>query len=201
MPSFEYGGKHVNFLGAYRRSYECINEGRFYEQPFLEYIRGLGLRGTYLDVGTNIGNHAMYFSMFSAADKVIGFEPVPDWRERALRNLAANNCDVEVRQTGLLDKPAELVFNPYGTAYTLHCSTLDELLPDTTDVTFVKMDIEGSEPKAMIGGRKFFLRNRPLLFAEVLDGMDDINAAAEAIGYRYTGFRFPKSHMYEFRPD
>ena len=178
MPSFEYGGKHVNFLGAYRRSYECINEGRFYEQPFLEYIRGLGLRGTYLDVGTNIGNHAMYFSMFCAADKVIGFEPVPDWRERALRNLAANNCDVEVRQTGLLDKPAELVFNPYGTAYTLHCSTLDEQLPDTTDVTFVKMDIEGSEPKAMIGGRKFFLRNRPLLFAEVLDGMDDIIAAA-----------------------
>ena len=200
MPSFEYGGRLVRFLGSYRRSYECINEGRFYEQPFLEYVRGLGLQGTYLDVGTNIGNHAMYFSMFCAAEKVIGFEPVADWRARALRNLEANNCDVEVRPIGLLDEPAELVFNPYGTPYTLQCSTLDEQFPDIAGVTFVKMDIEGSEPKAMRGGREFFLRNRPLLFAEVLDEMDDINAAAEVIGYRYTGFRFPRSHMYEFKP-
>ncbi len=200
MPVFEYCGKSVQFLGNYRRAYDCINEGRFYEQPFLEYVRSLGLGGTYLDIGTNIGNHAMYFSLFCKAERVIGFEPMTAWRERALRNLAANGCDVEVKPFGLLDRSTELVFNPYGTEYVLQCTTLDQALPDASGVTFVKMDIEGSEPKAMLGGRDLFARNKPLLFAEVLEGMEEITAAAEAIGYRYTGFQFPRSHLYEFKP-
>lgn len=200
MPTFEYSGKSIEFVGCYTRSYDCINKGRFYEQPFLEYVRELGLTGTYLDIGTNIGNHAMYFSMFCKADKVIGFEPMAAWRERALRNLAANRCDVEVKPFGLLDTPAELAFNPYGTEYILECTTLDLAMPDVSGVSFVKMDIEGSEPKAMLGGREFFARNKPLIFAEVLNDMDEINDAAQAIGYRYTGCRFPSSHLYEFKP-
>ena len=200
MPVFEYRGRRVEFLGAYRRSYECINQGRFYEQPFLEYIAGLGLEGTYLDIGTNIANHAIYFSAFCKAEQVIGFEPMESWRERAIRNVEANHCDVKIYPVGLLDRDTDITFNPYGTPFTLTCTTLDALLPDLTGVTFVKMDIEGSEPKAMLGGREFFRRNKPLLFAEVLGDMDEINEAAAAIGYRHTGFRFPGSQMFEFRP-
>src|SRR5690606_12205195 len=82
MPTFEYAGKRVEFVGTYSGAYACINEGRFYECPFLEHVRTLDLAGTYLDIGTNIGNHALFFSMFCRSDEVIGFEPVAQWRAR-----------------------------------------------------------------------------------------------------------------------
>ena len=72
---FRYEGQDVYWVGNYTGSFGVINQGRFYEQPFLEAVRGLGLRGTYLDIGTNVGTHVVYFGLF-CADRVIGFEPV-----------------------------------------------------------------------------------------------------------------------------
>lgn len=186
MHTVRYAGKLARFAGDYTGSYACITRGQFYEQPLLEYIRGLDLRGTYLDIGTNIGNHALFFAMFCPSDRVIGFEPVAPWRARALQNLAANGCEgkVEVMPVGLLDAPATLEFNPYGTPYLLDCTTLDDALPDVEGVSFVKMDIEGSEPRALLGGRRFFKRNRPLIVAECLGSTDELESAARVIGYR-----------------
>lgn len=204
MPSFDYAGKRVEFTREYAGGYDCINKGWFYELTFLEHVRAKNLRGTYLDIGTNIGNHAVYFAMFCPSDRVIGFEPMGAWRARALSNIAANDCNdkVIVHPVGLLDQPAQLEFKPYGTAYTLECTTLDDVLADVSDVSFVKMDIEGSEPKALLGGREFFKRNQPLIYAEVLDDAVEVLAAAGEIGYRHSGlvFRQGCSPMYELVP-
>lgn len=203
VPSFDYSGKHVTFTGRYTGSYDCINNGRFYEQPFLEHVRSLGIGGTYLDIGTNIGNHAVYFALFCPSRRVIGFEPVEPWRIRAESNIAANGCEgkVEIVPRGLLDAPRELVFKPYSTAYTLDCTTLDLALPDLNDVGVIKMDIEGSEPDALRGGREFFRRNRPVIFAECLGDTSELLAAASAIGYAQAGmFLEGASPMMELRP-
>lgn len=202
MPTIEYEGRTVVFGGTYTGSYDCLNHGRFYEQPFLEHVRSLGLRGTYMDIGTNIGNHAMYFALFCQSDRVIGFEPVPHWRARALSNLAENGCasKVDVNPFGLLDKPCVLDFKPYDTTFHLNCKTLDDAFPTLSGVGFAKMDIEGSEPKAMLGGKEFFRRNRPLIFAEVLGDPAELLAAADAIGYRHSGVIFPGTPMYELVP-
>jgi FkbM family methyltransferase len=204
MPGFRYQGRDVRWVGDYTGSFSVINEGRFYEQPFLEAVQALGLRGTYLDIGTNVGTHAVYFGLF-CADRVIGFEPVARWRAHALRNLEANGLldRVEVMPFGLLDMEAAIPFDMAGPGTVLQCRPLDDVLPDLSGVTFVKMDIEGSEPKALRGGREFFRRNRPVVAAEVLGSPDDLAAAAESIGYRLTGHIFPStpgSPMYELRP-
>ncbi len=206
MPVFDLHGKRVEFTGDYAGSYDCINKGRFYEFPFLETVRGMALQGIYLDVGTNVGNHAVYFAMFCEATKVIGFEPMARWRARALDNIRANGCEhrVQVFPDGLLDRPGTLDFNPHGSVYRLDCKTLDILLPEVEGVVFVKMDIEGSEPKALLGGKEFFRRNRPVIAAEVLGSTDELAAAAETIGYRMTGRVFPStpgSPMYELLPE
>jgi FkbM family methyltransferase len=204
MPNFEYQGKHVEFAGRYTGSYDCINQGKFYEQPFLEYVRSLKLGGTYLDIGTNIGNHALYFAMFCDTQKVIGFEPMASWRERALANLRANGMEakVDIAPFGLSDRREQLRFNPYGTEYLLQCLPLDAYLPDLAGVTFVKMDIEGSEPKALLGGREFFRRNRPVIFAEALGDPGSLLKAAALIGYRHSGKTMGgnSSPMYELLP-
>lgn len=205
MHAVSYAGRPARFAGDYTGSYACITQGRFYEEPLLDYIRGLDLRGTYLDIGTNIGNHALFFAMFCPSDRVIGFEPVPHWRAMALRNLAANGCEgkAEIMPVGLLDSPATLEFNPYGTQYLLECTTLDEALPELEGVAFVKMDIEGSEPRALLGGRRFFALNRPVIVAECLGDTAELECAAHAIGYRL-GPRLLEagsSPMFELRPD
>ena len=184
MAIVDYAGVRVRFTGDYAGSYECINHGRFYELPLLERIRDLRLPGTYLDVGTNIGNHALYFGLFCASERVIGFEPVPHWRARALANVAANDCwHVDVRPFGLADVAGPVM---YATAYALDCLTLDEALPQVAGVTVIKMDIEGCEPRALRGGRAFFRRNRPVIYAECLGAVDDLLAAATDIGYRHS---------------
>lgn len=43
----------------------------FYENDFLCYINTLGIEGTYLDIGTNIGNHLVYLGLFTSAEKVL----------------------------------------------------------------------------------------------------------------------------------
>lgn len=205
MPQVMFDGTPVTFTGEYTGGYDCINQGRFYETPFLEHIRSLDLRGTYLDIGTNIGNHLLFFAMFCPSDRVIGFEPMPHWRARAVSNIEANGIQDKVRLIpyGLSDRAEEISFNPYGTEHWLECATMDSFLGDVSGVAFVKMDIEGSEPKALLGGREFFKRNRPVIAAEVLGSTDALISAAEAIGYRLTGNIFPStpgSPMYELLP-
>lgn len=202
MPQFKYLGEHVRFVGDYSGGYECINNGDFYEKGFLEHIRSMGLRGVYLDIGTNIGNHLLYFAKFCPSERVIGFEPVAHWRARAWANIEANQCQgkVEVRPHGLLDVRTQLEFNPYGTPYVLDCLTLDEAVGDLKGVSFVKMDIEGSEPRALLGAKAFFRNNRPLLFAECMGNPDSLLAAAGQIGYAHTGVVFPGTPMLEFKP-
>jgi hypothetical protein len=39
-----------------------IRRGRWYEDGMLAYIHELGVGGSYLDVGANIGNHALYLA-------------------------------------------------------------------------------------------------------------------------------------------
>lgn len=205
MPSFQYEGQDVHWVGNYTGSFGVIHQGLFYEQPFLEAVRSLGLRGTYLDIGSNVGTHAVYFGLF-CADRVIGFEPVDRWRKHAQMNVEANGLSgtVEIRGEGLLDADKVILFDIAGPGTLLHCRALDDVLPDLGGVTFVKMDIEGSEPKALLGGREFFQRNRPVIAAEVLGSTDELAAAAEAIGYRLTGNIFPStpgSPMYELGPE
>lgn len=190
MPIVNYEGTNVIFTGAYKGSYNCINKGKFYEQTFLEFVRSYEISGIYLDIGTNIGNHALFFSLFCRSTRVIGFEPVPQWRKRAIDNIAANRCNVEVLPIGLLDIRQKLEFTPYETTHILNCMPLDEVLPDITKVGFVKMDIEGSEPRALLGGRAFFKRNRPVIFAECLGTTDDLFSAAALIGYQPSGLIF-----------
>lgn len=204
MPAFTYDGRQVEWVGNYTGSFGVINDGRFYEQPFLEEVRALGLGGTFLDVGTNVGTHAVYFGLF-CAERVVGFEPVPRWRDHALRNLAANDLlgRVKVMPFGLLDAEAAIPFDQAGAGTMLECKRLDDVLPELSGVTFVKMDIEGCEPKALLGGREFFRRNRPVIAAEVLGSPDALLASAQSIGYRHSGRIFtstPSSPMYELVP-
>ena len=54
-------------------------KGVFYEKAELEQIKQhLPLRGTFVDIGANIGNHSLFVAAFMSPARIIPFEPNPD---------------------------------------------------------------------------------------------------------------------------
>ncbi|MGI6740049.1 MAG: FkbM family methyltransferase [Brevefilum sp.] len=63
----------------------------FYDIQTLEKIRSLNLKGTYIDIGANIGNHSIYFVNECRAMSVIAIEANRNLIHILQANLFANN--------------------------------------------------------------------------------------------------------------
>lgn len=77
---------------------------------------------------------------------------------------------IHIIQSAVGSKREVVTFNATGTAgsyigegsYQVQCASLDELL-DGIKPTFIKMDIEGAEPDALLGARQIIEKNTPVL--------------------------------------
>ena len=148
--------------------------------------------GTILDVGAHDGAFSLPFSALPGA-RVIAFEPLP----AAFVRLRAAFGDpmpahVELRQDALGDRDGEAVLTlpvldgvpqeqwastakgGYGAlgearvAERRHSVTLRRLDGfGLTDLTAVKLDVEGAEYEVLRGGRETLLRCRPVLSVEI----------------------------------
>jgi FkbM family methyltransferase len=150
---------------------------RFFAQP----------GATFVDVGANIGYHAVSVASACAGARVICFEPNPFVRADLVRNVALNpDVSIEVRDCALGDRTgtvelhaqtrraynrgASSVFRNYnvGARYqkiAVELRTLDEELADTR-VDLIKIDTEGFESAVLRGARKLIARCRPVVVFE-----------------------------------
>ena len=200
MITFSYREKEVSFpnVGKMYRSY--FDRNQFYEHDFLEYIDNLQLEGTYLDVGCNIGNHLLYFSQFTKAEKVIGFEPLPQYVKLIEETIRLNDIGHKARvqsfaasnETG----PFQLTFN--NRSYSVLADRIDNLRLE--DVRLAKFDVEGMEPQAIDGARETLQRCRPIVFVEAntAEEFDNVSATLADLDYVHTGNVFNASPTYEF---
>ena len=69
--------------------------GSFYELPMLDYIRNHNIQGIYVDAGSNIGNHAVFFAKY-CTDKVIAIEPVPSNYKILQDNITINQLEERI---------------------------------------------------------------------------------------------------------
>ncbi|MPS49691.1 FkbM family methyltransferase [Methylobacillus sp.] len=138
---------------------------------------------TSLDIGANIGNHALVIADYSR--HLIGFEPV-DFIFQVLKvNVEQNNVkNAEVVNVGLSDVDQEMeIFIPdnanlgssslevmEGDGQRLKVRTLigDEYLAQrqVNQVDFIKMDVEGHEVPALKGLKHTIQQHQPLLLLE-----------------------------------
>jgi FkbM family methyltransferase len=123
---------------------------------------GFDLRsGVVVDIGTYIGDSAIYFAK-QGAKHVEAFEPVPQLHELACKNVKKNNYadKVEVRNIAVSDKKRidTVNVNPYFPSLssmvqknnlTYPCSVrtkpLSDIIAELNDVALLKMDCEGLE--------------------------------------------------------
>lgn len=176
----------------------------FYEAGLLEAVRALD-PSVVVDVGANIGNHAVYFAKIIGA-RVHAFEPNPAAYVLLRKNLVENGVEGRVRALAcalgaragrgrvipgdadnLGSARVEASLSSDGDTEIV---TLDECLRDEPGpVDVLKIDVEGMETDVLAGAHETLSRWHPHLFAEALD-----EAAARALadalspyGYRRIG--------------
>jgi FkbM family methyltransferase len=107
-------------------------------------------------------------------NKVIAIEPDPE-NCKALKNRVSSlpsavGRRIQIIQSAVGSTHKMVSFNATGTpgsavgqgSYQIPCTPLDDLLKDVHP-TFIKMDIEGAEPDALLGARNIIQENEPVL--------------------------------------
>lgn len=130
---------------------------------------------TVVDVGANIADSAIYFSL-SGAKKIIGIEPVPKNYELAQKNIKFNNLsnNISVILAGCYNRRGETNIDPsysngaYSTLNDFKAGskialiTLKDILAGYTlasdDSIILKMDCEGCEYESILSADKITLQ-------------------------------------------
>jgi FkbM family methyltransferase len=159
-------------------------EGLFYEQEELEMISPfLRADRAFVDIGANVGNHAIFVAMLRRSSKVIVFEPNPAAIGILRINLLLNRCDnVDTRFLGValggasgrvrvVDDPRPNNLGGAGVATApagdVPLMAADSLLAGES-VGFIKVDVEGLELEVLAGLEQTIQRWRPVMFVEVM---------------------------------
>lgn len=190
-------------------SIEIMVNGRYDDAQlaYLEKLLGPRLSDNIvLDVGANIGNHAVAFA--DVAKKVIAFEPHPR-TVQLLRFNTAHLSNVEIIEKGASDSrgalPAISPIANFGASsitnrapgpgefsWICNVDRLDELLANERGkrIGMIKIDVEGHEPNVIRGARKILEANHPIvLFEQNIDAVT--NGSSESFDLlRDMGYRF-----------
>jgi FkbM family methyltransferase len=168
----------------YRR--RIAEEARGGEPELAALDRLVQRGGTAVDIGANQGVFA--FALAAVAQRVVCFEPNPDYARFARRMLRGR---AEVHALALADKPGRgtfyvphaddgMVLHLAGSLKRTHAQfrtietreveirTLDAFA--LADVRFIKADVEGSEREVLEGARATIARERPAILLELLSG-------------------------------
>ena len=145
---------------------------------------------TFIDIGSNHGNYTLISSCIIGC-KTISVEPVKSTFNRLKMNLNLNKVDnVILRQVGISDKEGKLMFSSNlgernkvienktdQSLETVNVITLDKLLYRETDISMIKIDVEGYEKQVLLGGIKS-LQNKNLNVIQI-----ELNNANSFYGY------------------
>lgn len=181
--------KRGNFLNAFEGdsiTTEIQRKGE-YDSNTLDSLRdilGNIQPQTSLDVGANIGNHALVIAQYSK--NLLAFEPVEFIYDVLQSNIDQNhlksvialnlglsneelNRDIFIPQNGNLGCSSLEAVNGEGTLLQIKTIIGDSYLQEhhaNKQIDFIKMDVEGHEAAALMGLESTIQRHQPLLLIE-----------------------------------
>lgn len=205
---FETVRDDVRFAGNLKSliDREVYLHGAYEKQEIALFHAHAKRRGTIIDVGANIGNHALAFARHF--DRVISFEPNPEIWPAIERNIAINPwANIELRKVGLGDEAADMPIFTNGNhgmstfvpgeldvakSVSARISVGDEELAGIA-VDALKIDVQGFEPNALRGLRRTIEANRPLIWVEISEMKmrpSTVSALAELIPVPFRLLRY-----------
>ncbi|HWE30760.1 MAG TPA: FkbM family methyltransferase [Polyangia bacterium] len=190
---------------------------RAWEPHIRDLIRfHLPARGVFVDVGANIGYHALSIACAFADARVLAFEPNPCVRAQLVVNRRLSRADnVDVFDCALGAAPGRTRFYAQGAAdynrgrsslqrnadlgaridaIDVECRTLDDVIGDGR-VDIVKLDTQGTELAVLAGARRLIARFSPLIVLEFeAEYQGDARAAYRALESELAGYQLWRIH-------
>ena len=225
-------GLHRHFeterIGNFKVTYEpsTVIGGKLYVGEQFEKTeidiacQHINSESTVLDIGANIGIHALNFSAVAKDGLVIACEPQPKTFKILEKNISQNNIgNIVPLNVAIADVAKIATFyvasdNAYSSLIDtgrkainekikVLCTTIDGLLGEIK-VDFVKIDVEGLELSVLRSMSGLIQRNHPIIFCEIYKGNVDANNPHETISYLenmgYSVSRIINGVMVEFCP-
>lgn len=182
-----------------------IAQNRIWEPHVTHALKSL-LRpdATFIDIGANIG----YFTLLAAScvgteGRVIAFEPNPNNCDLLTRSIEANGFrNIQVHRYAVAEYAGAFVLLtdfPESNGHIISCLraigqtgknlhvvgsvVLDEFLANIERIDVVKLDIEGAEPKAVLGMRQLLASHRPILITEFNPTAIEQTSQVPAVSY------------------
>jgi FkbM family methyltransferase len=181
-------GHRVRFDPGTDIGMHLLLRGRFEPEAIARCAAYVRADGVILDIGANIGVHAVQFADLVPEGKVVCFEPARATFEYLLRNVARLENVVPIN-AALSDAPGLLSFfvaadNAYSSLKdtqrkpilrreTVACFRADDLLVPLLEgarIDLVKIDVEGFERQVLEGMQAILARHRPVVFCEIFGG-------------------------------
>lgn len=162
-----------------------------------------------VDVGANFGYYSLLCSsLVGERGHVLAFEPSARFRNRLDEHIKMNNLhNITVVDRGLSDKEEELSLFLGGDSASFHwvgnseplgaervtLTTLDKFvrMHGLTRLDFVKVDIDGHEPRFLDGARETLMTYRPIILIEFMQlalmkagsSVEDLAERLQGMGY------------------
>jgi len=160
-----------------------------------------------LDIGANIGNHSVFFANFFS--NIYSFEPYPDsyyllkFNSKNFNNIKTFNfgaSDVDENQYMYISSDTTMSRNTlfsdrveakkieqiHPKKIKVKLKNLDNLLKENKvkKISFIKIDIEGYEYKALIGLKNTIINDSPIIVLEQwTDAFDEIKKTTKSIDF------------------
>lgn len=184
--SFRKNGKEILFYLPYKGDdiqQTIITKSNFYEHSQLGSIKKyIPKNAVILDIGANIGNHAVYFGKILDAKKIYCFEPQKGVFKILQKNVSLNKLDFKIQlfNIGLGSKNSKAKIRFDGTK--IHNCGRTSIENDSSGniilrkldslkikekIDFIKIDTEGFEKEVLIGAKNSIERDHPLLWIEI----------------------------------
>lgn len=180
-------------------------ENDFFEAEILDYLATHhNKQRVVIDVGANIGNHSVYFARFLDYGFIVSMEPMPENYALLRRNMEPYNY-IALIQCAASDHTgdAKMFLNSvnYGASFIdtegpveVKTLTIDRMM--LSDVTLIKIDVEGHEPQVIEGANETIARNQPIILIE-----DWEQSYSELLPDNYELYHaWDKHHTYLFGP-
>jgi FkbM family methyltransferase len=206
-----------------------VDTDDFFERDILDgllpYIQSDGI---ILDIGANIGNHAIFWAMCNGARKIYCFEPIQRTYGNLIRNIKINLLEGVIfpYNMALGDRhcsgeiAAHYATNTGGTSIkATHESRLSSLRIERLDdidfgcdrICFCKIDVEGFELQTLAGMKNTLKKHRPTVFIEAMESgcgyalPPGFQSTAPLVrdfflklGYKYEKIFPPYNHLFTF---
>ncbi len=158
----------------------------FYDLEHLEEsLKYINKDSVVVDCGANIGNHSIFWSLFSKT--VHAIEPFKENYNLLVQNCNLNSINnIKTYRDVLSDKestfdaispskhkgPMQFKENPSGK---YSSKRLDDLISGKVD--FIKIDVEGAEYQVLLGSQRILKEYKPVIFLEMhsIIGSDEYN--------------------------